>query len=301
MENSNQPPVDRDQTRADQVVAMARRHAEEIRAAAEQDAERRLVEAEREIMRRHEERLEADRRERVRIGVQRQHIEDCLDATAAAVTRMRELMAGLPVLDQADAEATNDRVLPAVARAEGESTNRRHRIMNGVAVILAGWAVVMFITLIVVSTRPAGDAKAKADVPTTQPVEAVPAPVEPVTPSLPVTAPVAKVAPVAKIAPVAKVARPVHVPAELGLTVAFVAERDCWISITRDDDAPSDRMLKASERYVVRAREAVSFKAGNAGALSMLINDRPAGPLGTEGQVVARRITRANYRSFLQS
>jgi hypothetical protein len=88
---------------------------------------------------------------------------------------------------------------------------------------------------------------------------------------------------------------------EPGLTVAFVAARDCWISITSDDGMPSDLMLRASERHVVRAKDAVSFKAGNAGALSMLINDQPAAPLGVEGQVVARRITRANYRSLLPS
>jgi hypothetical protein len=85
------------------------------------------------------------------------------------------------------------------------------------------------------------------------------------------------------------------------LTVAFVASRDCWVSVTSDDGATKDRLLKASERYVVRADKAVTFKAGNAAALSVLINDRPTGPLGSEGQVVTRRITRENFRSFLLS
>ena len=60
-------------------------------------------------------------------------------------------------------------------------------------------------------------------------------------------------------------------------------------------------MLKASERHVVRASDVVSFKAGNAGALSVFINDQPTAPLGSEGRVVTRRITRENYRSFLAS
>jgi hypothetical protein len=85
------------------------------------------------------------------------------------------------------------------------------------------------------------------------------------------------------------------------LTVAFVAAGDCWISIASDDGTWNERVLKASERHVVHARGVVSFRAGNAGALSVLINDRPTVPLGAEGRVVTRRITRENYRSFLAS
>ena len=92
-----------------------------------------------------------------------------------------------------------------------------------------------------------------------------------------------------------------HPSDELGLVVTFVAARDCWISIATDDGMVNERLLTASERYVVRAREVVSFKAGNAGALSVLINERPTAPLGGEGRVVARRITRENYLSFLAS
>jgi hypothetical protein len=85
------------------------------------------------------------------------------------------------------------------------------------------------------------------------------------------------------------------------LTIAFVAAGDCWISIATDDGTWNELLLKASERHVVQARDVVSFKAGNAAALSVLINDRPAAPLGGEGRVVTRRITRENYRSFLAS
>lgn len=290
MDSSNQPPmVDRTQARADQVVAMARRHADEIRAAAEQEAERVLMEAEREALRRQEERLEADRRERMRIGVQRQHIEDCLDATMAAVTRMRELIASLPALEpsQTRVDAPDERDLPPAVHAVRESTDWRHRVTNGLAIVLAAWAIVMVVTLLVVSRKPA-DAEAAKHIDTLSSQPQTPQADGAQTPSQATAA-------------AARVAVPVQSPDELGLTVAFVASRDCWISVTSDDGAPSDRMLKASERYVVRAREAVSFKAGNAGALSMLINDRPAAPLGAEGQVVARRITRTNYRSLLES
>jgi|SoiMethySBSTD1v2_1073268.scaffolds.fasta_scaffold00110_32 vacuolar-type H+-ATPase subunit H len=291
MDHGTQPPmVDRHQARADEVVAMARRHAEEIRTAAEREAERVVAEAEREAMRRHEERLEADRRERTRIGVQRQHIEDCLDATAAAVTRMRELIASLPVLESSQ-PASEDGPSPA-PQSNRESANWRGRVIKGLTAVLGVWAVVMTATLAVVARKPAdavvteNTRTAEVSHPDVVPTQADRSTVR-----------------AAAIAPVARIdVAPVRAADEhAGLTVAFVAARDCWISIASDDEAPSERMLKASERYVVRARDAISFKAGNAAALSVLINELPAGPLGAEGQVVARRITRANYRSFLQS
>jgi hypothetical protein len=83
------------------------------------------------------------------------------------------------------------------------------------------------------------------------------------------------------------------------LTVTFVANRDCWISIATDEGAANERLLRQDERVVIEADDVVAFKAGNAAALSILINDQPAAPLGVEGQVVTRRITRNNYRTFL--
>jgi hypothetical protein len=259
-------------------------------ARAEREAERVLAEAEREATRRREERLEADRCERVRIGVQRQHIEDCLDATAAAVTRMRELITSLPVLESSQSSAEAD---PSIKpQSDRESPNWRSRMINGLTAVLGVWAIVMIATLTMVSRKPAAtDRKESALTPQPQHADVVPARAESPTARPAVTSPLATI----DISPVRTADE--HV----GLTVAFIAERDCWISITSDDGAPSERMLRASERYVVRAREAVSFKAGNAAALSMQINERLVGSLGAEGQVVARRITRANYRSFLQS
>jgi cytoskeletal protein RodZ len=155
--------------------------------------------------------------------------------------------------------------------------------------ILGVWTIVMIATLVMIANR---SATIEAETVATQASQAQPK-------SAPAAAP-------ARSERVASTPRPTpagaasSAPAS-GLTIAFVATSDCWISITRDDGAASERLLKASEKYVVQANEAVAFKAGNAGALSVLINDQPAGPLGREGQVVTRRITRSNYRSFLAS
>ena len=290
MDSSNQVP-DRHQMRADHVVGLARRHAEEIRAAAEQEADRILREAEQEASRRQQERLDAERREQVRFAVQRRQIEGCLDATATTLARIRELVAVLPEIDASTAESLRLPVVaPPATDSADEKPGRSHRLLNSVVIVLATWSVVMVITLIVVSQR-------STEVEATSVESAALAPQHDASPAR-AEIPPRQVPATPPAATDVQHASTTQVP---GLTVAFVASRDCWISITSDDGATRDRLLKASERYVVRARDAVAFKAGNAGALSVLINDQPTGPLGAEGQVVTRRITRANYRSFLLS
>jgi hypothetical protein len=298
MGSTNQTPmVEREQTRADQIVAMARRHAEEIRAAAEEDASRVLLEAEREAARRREERLEAEQRERTRLAIDKRQIDEALDATAAAVTRIRQLVATLPDSNTSQRMETLDEegILAAPMQPIAASAERRRRIMNVVAVVLGVWAVLMAATL---ALLPRGSADAG-----TAPVVAAPTPASDAVTARdnsPAVAPaVVKAVTPAPAPRINVVSQPPG--GELGLIVAFVAARDCWISIATDDGTSSERVLRASERYVVRARGVVSFKAGNAGALSVLINEKPTAPLGGEGRVVARRITRENYLSFLVS
>ena len=294
MDSIEQSPLERHQTRADQVVAMARRHADEIRAAAEEEADRLLRNAEREAARRDEERLEHHRRERERLVALKRQIEQCLDTASAALARSREQISVLPDVDpsQPAAESAAPEItLPADPPTE---RSRRHRMLDRITVvgfcILGVWAVVMIAMLVGIANRPATieatETVVNQQAPQKQPMRAQAA-----TPTQ---------TPTPKPLPSTTDAAPASAPAS-GLTIAFVASRDCWISITRDDGVASERLLKASEKYVVRANEAVAFKAGNAAALSVLINDQPAGPLGREGQVVTRRITRANYQLFLAS
>jgi len=50
---------------------------------------------------------------------------------------------------------------------------------------------------------------------------------------------------------------------------------------------------------MLRAEQEAVLRVGNAAALTMLINNRVAKPLGVAGQVVTTRVTRANYHSYL--
>ena len=334
MGSGNQSPmVERHQTRADQVLAMARRHADEIRASAEEEAERVLLEAEREAVRRHEarareadelritaeqeaqrvlleaereaarrrdERLEADRRERARLAIDKRQIEESLDATVAAVVRIRELISAFPSIESPQPmEIMEGRAAPpAPMPSERSVATGRTRIMNFIAIGLGVWAVVMIATLTVLPRR-AVNADTTAAAATGATGTAAPD-IAHASAESAVVPP--RVVPAAAQTTASNIDAATPRPGnDHALIVAFVAARDCWISIATDDGTWTERVLKASEQHVVRARDVVTFKAGNAGALSVLINDRPSAPLGGEGRVVTRRITRENYRSFLAS
>ena len=295
MDSSEHPPLERHQARADQVLAMARRHADEIRSAAEEEADRVLRTAEREAAARDEERCEIHRRELERLLVLKRQIEECLDTAATALARSHEQLSALSASNPSARSPESGGVEIATAPVDpAAEQSPRHRMFDRFAAIGVGilgvWTIVMIATLVMVANR-------SATIETTETLARQQAPQAQPTPAPAVTA-----APSARVASTPQPTTDTASPAPAtGLTIAFVATSDCWISITRDDGEASERLLKASETYVVRANEAVAFKAGNAGALSVLINDQPAGSLGREGQVVTRRITRTNYRSFLAS
>ena len=60
-----------------------------------------------------------------------------------------------------------------------------------------------------------------------------------------------------------------------------------------------ERLLKPDETVILHAHDEVVLRVGDAGALSVLVNNQPMRPLGAAGQVVTRRISRENYLSML--
>lgn len=92
---------------------------------------------------------------------------------------------------------------------------------------------------------------------------------------------------------------PAEGPRGDGLVLTLTARRQCWIRTRIDGGQPLERVLKADETIMLRATADVSVRVGDAGALSMLINNRVAKPFGASGQVVDARITLSNYLTLL--
>jgi cytoskeleton protein RodZ len=83
------------------------------------------------------------------------------------------------------------------------------------------------------------------------------------------------------------------------LTVSIFASDACWLSLSVDGRKVIGRNLEPGERVQFRARAAINLVAGNAGALTVTINGKPARPLGERGAVVTTAITLDSYKSLL--
>jgi hypothetical protein len=94
---------------------------------------------------------------------------------------------------------------------------------------------------------------------------------------------------------------PAVVAREDGLVLTVTARRACWISSTLDGGQRLERMLVPNETIMLRATNEAVLRIGDATALSVLINNQPAKPLGAAGEVVTHRITRANYKKLLDN
>jgi DivIVA domain-containing protein len=108
------------------------------------------------------------------------------------------------------------------------------------------------------------------------------------------TSPASSAAHVAEESSVQPAAAPVD-----GINITLTARATCWVRTSVDGQEPIERLLRPNDTILLRAKDAAVLRVGDAGALGMLINSRPAKPLGAAGQVVTTRITRTNYSTFL--
>ena len=90
-------------------------------------------------------------------------------------------------------------------------------------------------------------------------------------------------------------------PVDTPLLLEFRAQSPCWIEATADGQPRLRRLMGAGERETVTARDAVSLRIGDPGALTLSINGVAGKPLGRPGRLATAQITRANYKTFLQT
>jgi cytoskeleton protein RodZ len=87
-------------------------------------------------------------------------------------------------------------------------------------------------------------------------------------------------------------------PSSEGLTVFLAAERDCWITATADGERVLFRMLRQGHSETIRAAHEITVRAGDAGAVTLAINDGTATALGRAGEVRTVHITPENTSSI---
>ena len=84
------------------------------------------------------------------------------------------------------------------------------------------------------------------------------------------------------------------------LVLTMTAQQDCWVEVRADGETVINRVLAEGESQTLEARGEIVLSVGNAGGLSIRVNDRPALPLGRSGEVRKNIvITRQNLPSLV--
>ena len=70
-----------------------------------------------------------------------------------------------------------------------------------------------------------------------------------------------------------------------GLVLTLTAQADCWVEVRADGAMVVNRVLAQGESQTFEAHGELVLSVGNAGGVSIKVNDRPAMPLGRSGEV----------------
>jgi transcriptional regulator with XRE-family HTH domain len=167
---------------------------------------------------------------------------------------------------------------PAERRPHAAAPPRRARMSLGQLFFAA-----VAILAIALTFRRGGAPERARPEPTPTPVVAAPA-----------VLPTDRVYPSPSLAPVSET------PSD-GLVLTMRAQQDCWVEVRADGETVINRVLAEGESQTLEARGEIVLSVGNAGGLSIRVNDRPALPLGRSGEVRKNIvITRQNLPSLVQ-
>ncbi len=90
-------------------------------------------------------------------------------------------------------------------------------------------------------------------------------------------------------------------PASDSLVLTMTAQQDCWVEVRADGETVVNRILAQGESQTLEAQGEIVLSVGNAGGLSIRVNDRPTLPLGRSGEVRKNIvITRQNLPSLVE-
>jgi cytoskeleton protein RodZ len=84
------------------------------------------------------------------------------------------------------------------------------------------------------------------------------------------------------------------------LVVVLTLTDPCWLSVIADGARTPSRTAGAGERLEFAVQRSITMTVGNAAALSVTLNGRPARALGAAGQVVTTTIPASGYETFLR-
>ncbi len=84
------------------------------------------------------------------------------------------------------------------------------------------------------------------------------------------------------------------------LRIELQLRERCWISATADGKRVVYQLMRADDRQTIESRNELVLRVGEPANLRWSINGSPARPVGHPGTPTTVRITRQNYRTFLE-
>ena len=82
------------------------------------------------------------------------------------------------------------------------------------------------------------------------------------------------------------------------LVIELAPQAECWVSAVVDGVQSLSKLMKPGEREIIRFTDRAILNIGDAGVLSLKINDRLVRPLGGNGEVVTLTIDHSNYQTY---
>jgi cytoskeleton protein RodZ len=104
-------------------------------------------------------------------------------------------------------------------------------------------------------------------------------------PESPAVAAAPAVLPTDRVFPAPSLARDAVASAGDALVLTMTAQQECWVEVRTDGTTVVNRVLAEGESQTLEARGEIVLSVGNAGALRIRLNNRPALPLGRSGEV----------------
>ena len=83
------------------------------------------------------------------------------------------------------------------------------------------------------------------------------------------------------------------------LRLEIVGREECWLSVDRDESGVVTKILSPGDVELFTAARTISLVIGNAGGVSLRINDRPARKLGQPGQVIRLTINKDTLQNLI--
>ena len=104
------------------------------------------------------------------------------------------------------------------------------------------------------------------------------------------------------VRPAATPAAPTPGPAPLGsaetLAIQLRASGEVWVRAVVDGGRSQEAILQAGNLRTFRARERVQFTAGNAGAITLVVNGQVQDSIGERGQVRHIQVDRDGWKAL---